>query len=111
MERPVTWVYVVAMNRVRREFRRHPGRDVASADIEDSSPTDPLSGVATSITVRSAIDRLATRQRAAIVLRYLADLTVPEVARAMRCSEGTVKSTLHAALGRLQVELGEDGEP
>ena len=35
------------------------------------------------------------------------DLTVPEIARAMRCSQGTVKSTLHAALGRLRVDLGD----
>ena len=35
-------------------------------------------------------------------------LTLAEVAEAMGCAEGTVKSTLHAALSHLRVELEED---
>jgi hypothetical protein len=40
-------------------------------------------------------------------LRYLADLPVADVASAMGCALGTVKSTVHAALTRLQIELDE----
>jgi len=36
-----------------------------------------------------------------VVLRYFSDLTVPEVAAAMGCREGTIKSRLSRALGRL----------
>jgi DNA-directed RNA polymerase specialized sigma24 family protein len=34
------------------------------------------------------------------VLRYIAQLSVAEIAGVMKCAEGTVKSTLHAALER-----------
>jgi RNA polymerase sigma factor (sigma-70 family) len=53
----------------------------------------------------SALTFLAQRQRVAVVLRYYADLPLAEIAEAMGCSVGTVKSTLHAALGRLRVDL------
>jgi RNA polymerase sigma factor (sigma-70 family) len=60
--------------------------------------------------LRDAIARLPERQRVAIVLRYLADLPLVDVAAAMGCAVGTVKSTLHAARARLEVDLGDDRE-
>jgi RNA polymerase sigma factor (sigma-70 family) len=101
MDRPDGWVYVVA---VRVAMRRRPPAAIAetpsiSRDIADT--------VVTHETLRAAIELLPDRQRLAIVLRYLADLSVADVAAAMGCAPGTVKSTLHAALTRLQVELDE----
>ncbi len=106
MDRPVTWVYVVAMNRARREFRRQERRDHVTGYAAPAT-TDTEGNVVTSVALHTAIEHLPPRQRAAVVLRYLADLTVPEVARAMDCAEGTVKSTLHSALERLHIELEE----
>ena len=111
MERPVAWVYVVAMNGMRREFRRAVRREAAVPDNAAPSQPDHAHTVVTSVTLHTALAELAPRQRTAVVLRYLADLTVPEVAKAMGCAEGTVKSTLHSALAHLQVELTEKGEP
>ena len=54
-----------------------------------------------------AIDQLPERQRLAIVLRYGLDLSLDDVAAAMGCAVGTVKSTLHTALARLHVSLDE----
>ena len=62
-------------------------------------------------TLGASIARLPERQRVALVLRYLVDLPVADVALAMGCATGTVKSTLHAALERLGVELQEQEEP
>ena len=55
-----------------------------------------------------AITTLPARQREAVVLRYLADLPLADVADAMGCAVGTVKATLHHALRALRVELEED---
>jgi DNA-directed RNA polymerase specialized sigma24 family protein len=41
----------------------------------------------------------------ATVLRFYGDLTNREIARAMRCSEGTVKATVHAGLKTLRFLL------
>ena len=48
------------------------------------------------------LEILPHEQRKTVVLRYYADLTVPEIARALGCREGTVKSRLHRALARLR---------
>jgi RNA polymerase sigma-70 factor (sigma-E family) len=45
---------------------------------------------------------LPTRQRAVIVLRYYEDLSEREIADALRCSVGTVKSTAHDAMTALR---------
>lgn len=44
------------------------------------------------------------RQRAVIVLRYLADLTEAQTAAAMSCSTGTVKSYSARALAALRAD-------
>ncbi|MCF6471079.1 SigE family RNA polymerase sigma factor [Nonomuraea sp. MG754425] len=54
------------------------------------------------LVLRSALARLTARQRAVLVLRYFEDLPEQEVARALGCSVGTVRSTAHRSLARLR---------
>jgi RNA polymerase sigma-70 factor (sigma-E family) len=58
--------------------------------------------------VLAAIRRLPDRQREALVLRYYLDLGEEEIARTMRISRGTVKSTTSRALAALGRILGEE---
>lgn len=51
--------------------------------------------------VWTALDSLPPRQRACAVLRYLEDLTEPEIGELLGCSTGTVKSQLHKAREKL----------
>jgi RNA polymerase sigma-70 factor (ECF subfamily) len=109
MDRPVAWVYVVALNKARRDRRRE--LEAPAPDILGEAP-DPAAAVTVGVSVRAALDQLAPRQRLAVVLRYLADLQVDEVAAAMGCTVGTAKATLHTARARLRIELapGEDDD-
>ena len=108
MERPGTWLYVVAV----RHLRRWLGRDrrlLAREAMSSQTPVrDPAADVVTGEWIAGALVELPARQRLAIVLRYFAELNVAEVAEVMGCSEGTVKSTVHAALGRLRIALTDD---
>ena len=57
-------------------------------------------------TTSSALRALPRRQREAVVLRFLVDLTEHDTARAMGCTRGTVKSAAARGLARLRVALG-----
>jgi RNA polymerase sigma-70 factor (sigma-E family) len=61
--------------------------------------------------VHQALAGLPARQRAAVVLRYLYDLPIDEVAAILGCSTGTVKSQTNAAIGKLRSVLGDHRQP
>jgi RNA polymerase sigma-70 factor, ECF subfamily len=109
LDRPAAWLYVVAMNHVRDGWRRDRREPRWDQEL-DTTTTDPSGGVTTALSVREAITTLPPRQREAVVLRYLADLSLTDVAEAMGCAVGTVKATLHHALGSLRIELEEDDD-
>ena len=103
MEQPVGWVYVVALNAERSRWRRE--RNAPDQGEAEAMLADPAGPVVTTIVMRDALTKLSPRQRTAVVLRYLADLSVADIARVMGCAEGTVKATLHQALRNLRVDL------
>jgi RNA polymerase sigma-70 factor (ECF subfamily) len=55
--------------------------------------------------IEEALERLSPRERSAFVLRFYQELSLKEVAEAMTCAEGTVKSLLHRAIKKLQKAL------
>lgn len=58
--------------------------------------------------VVAAVQALPARQRAAVVLRYYADLPEAEIAELLGCAVGTVKSQLAKARASLARRLGEE---
>ena len=101
LERPGTWVYVVAVRYGRRNLRRTPPAlpPVAPHDLEDQ-----LVG---SMYFDTVVATLPPRQRAVVVLRHLTGLPLADIAAALRISVGTVKSTLHAAHAALRIEAND----
>ena len=103
LERPGTWVYVVAVRKARRALADDRKRALG--------PDQPEPGVEAEVVsaqwIASTLSALTARQRAVVVLRHRGGLRVDEIAEALGISSGTVKSTLHAAYRRLRVELTE----
>ncbi len=103
-----------------RSAPAHPRRSLSTtaesepmAGSRGASPGSPGS-VAELVTDRrllvGAAGRLPKRQREAVVLRYLADLPVKEVAELMDCGEESVRTHLTRGIGRLRLNLGPDVE-
>lgn len=75
---------------------------LARADVAEGPEAD----ASTRLDVRSALLTLRPRLRACVVLRFYDDLTVPEIARQLGLSDGTVKRYLSDAIGALEGVLG-----
>lgn len=71
-----------------------------------ASTTSPEEGLVDRDAVWAAVRRLPVRQRAVIVLRYYEELSEAEIADALGCSRGTVKSQASAALRNLRSDPG-----
>lgn len=67
------------------------------------------SAVDTRDEVSRALARLSARERAVLVLRFFAGLSVPELADALGVPLGTAKSRLHHALGAMRAAVDADG--
>jgi RNA polymerase sigma-70 factor (sigma-E family) len=92
-----------AINRWRRRSRRVP--EAPLYDGADPPVADHAEVVAARGTVVAALRALPTRQRAAVVLRYLDDLSEADTAAAMGCSAGAVKSHTSRGLAHLRAVL------
>ena|ERR1019366_8036484 len=109
-DRPEGWVTRVASNLAIDRYRRRRRRPVAPM-TGPVGLVDPYLGERGDLVV--ALRRLPRRQREAVVLRYLGDLSEAQVAPEMGCSIGAVKS--HGARGltalrrQLSAAAGMDG--
>ena len=106
LDSPAGWVWRTATNQVRRLTRRraHEQRLLASVS---AGAHRAVESTGDDLDLRRAIASLSDRQRAAVVLYYLADLSVRDVAAAMGVATGTVDATLHHARARLHGLLAE----
>jgi RNA polymerase sigma-70 factor (ECF subfamily) len=104
MDAPEAWVHRVGVNVLRRQHRR---RVVEERLLRRHRP-EPAPPSHLSPDVWDALAALPSRQREAIALRYLLDLTQADVADAMGVAPGTAAATLHAARRNLADRLGLD---
>jgi RNA polymerase sigma-70 factor (sigma-E family) len=100
-------------SRGRRRVSEQRGNRVVWAAVRDDAGSSDVERTGDVLAVLDAVRSLPTRQREAIVLRYYADLSEADVASALGCSVGTVKSQLSKARSSLSrlLEGIESGEP
>ena len=102
---PEAWVRTVAMRVAVSSWRK--ARNRLLAHRRDHSP-DPLamSPEPDRVMLVKALQQIPAKQRQALVLHFIADLPVREVAAEMNAGEGTVKSWLSRGRAALKNELG-----
>jgi RNA polymerase sigma-70 factor, ECF subfamily len=99
------WLLRVATNRA-LSIRRRSARVVDLTVVPDhAAPGDLASESADHVALLAGVADLPVQMRAAVVLRYYADLPVDEVARALGKSPNTIKAQLQTALDRLRRSL------
>ena len=97
---PRAWLLTIAHNKaidhLRRSRRRHEELEDAGA-VEDPPGPDAE--------IWAAVAALPERQRAAVALRYIGDLSHREIAAAIGCSEEASRRSLHDGLATLRRQL------
>lgn len=106
-----TWFMRIVVNaayrhgRKRRRILLWSRPEEASPPVRDPSPEERSQAIEIQQRLAAAVRDLPKRQRAAFVLRYLEGLSTEETADIMDCAPGTVKASLHAAVGKLRRAL------
>ena len=102
-----TWIFTIAHNLCKNEYRSLTTRNEISLEEADyladhsSEPSQVAEQIDQHIFqhhLLKIINSLSPVQRSVFLLRFQENLTIPEIARIMRCPTGTVKSRLHNIL-------------
>jgi RNA polymerase sigma-70 factor, ECF subfamily len=104
-----TWLVRIAVNLAHdhnksrrlafwRRLTRADGVDVMQVADAHRSPEQVLIKNELVDAIRFAVDRLSERKRAVFLLRFVEDMALDEIARALNLESGTVKAHLHRAI-------------
>ena len=117
-----TWVYRIAVNRTINFLKRRKNRNQYSLDdLESSIQTDPdLVEMMSHVTPRreagltelqerlnEALQKLSESHRAVVTMHDIQGMTHADIAKVLKCSEGTVRSRLFYARQQLQGLLSD----
>ena len=106
------WAYRLLVracyDQLRTQRRQAPTLHLLAAD---GAAEDPAISIADREQLEQAFQRLPSEQRAAIVLQYYRDLTLPEIAEILQVPVGTVRSRIHYAKRALRAAIEADARP
>ncbi len=96
------WAYRIVTNKARDWIRARQRRRAAAAAVADQITVpdgnrNPELQVENADSLTALLADLSVEHRAVLLLRFVEELTVPEIAATLGLPEGTVKSRLHYA--------------
>ena len=94
-----SWLYTIthgiAVDRIRRNSSRELAEKVQLEDFEEAE--EPSFADEDAAAIHQALSQIGLRHREVLVLHFLEDMSIAEIAEVVGCSEGTVKSRMHYA--------------
>ena len=112
-ENPEGYAHQVVTRVVLSSARRRWWGELPTAELPEDTERGtgtPIQAVDERDALRRALLTLPVKQRSAVVLRYYLDMPEAEVAAAMQCPIGSVKSLTSRGLQALRSQLGESSE-
>ncbi|UCG76951.1 MAG: RNA polymerase sigma factor [Gemmatimonadota bacterium] len=118
--KPSTWLYTIALRTCQRMKRKRAGEPrhleslselLPTADegilraVDETDPLEALEREGVRASVQEAIGELPHSFRVPLVLKEMADLSVPEIAEITGLTEGTIKTRLYRARLKLRRAL------
>lgn len=108
-----SWLFTIARNKTMDYFRQH--KNISSIDnvIDLPDDNDPLSEVLHSeqtAALTKLIQALPEEDRELLRVRFLAEMSFPEIARFLHRNEEAVKKSIYRLLARLQSQLEVSNE-
>jgi RNA polymerase sigma-70 factor (sigma-E family) len=99
---PDAYVRRVLVNANRSRFRKRRVAEQLTGTVPEPVPQEVTRGSDDRVTLMAALLSLPPRQRSVVVLRFWLDMTETQVAEALGCSVGNVKSQASRALAALR---------
>jgi len=112
-----TWLFAITLNKCKRHLRKRKGRRNLLASLQKSndmldwvteSPEKAVSQSREDARLWSAVDSLDEKHRLVVILKYVFDLPIQDIAEILNVNSGTIHSRLHYARQRLQVSLRDE---
>ncbi len=100
-------VHGIAVDRIRSNMSREQAEAVHLADFQEAD--EPSFAEEDATAIHQALIKIGLLHREVLVLHFLEDLSLAEIAKVVGCSEGTVKSRLHYAKRAMKKILSRGG--
>ena len=106
------WLYKIATNCAYTTLKR-AGREVDLEDFDrlashDGHPEKRVIDREATRQLHSLLDELPPKQQAAVVMRYLQELSYAEIAQALDCSEDSARANVYQGIRRLRQETAQE---
>jgi RNA polymerase sigma-70 factor (ECF subfamily) len=108
------WLWRVARNRAYRALRRRAVVATEAIDeMEVAGDEEPatIDSAEQKQVLDASLVRLSPEQREVLLLRYIEELSYEQIAAAVGCGLGTVRSRLHYAKAALRSQMERNDEP
>jgi RNA polymerase sigma-70 factor (ECF subfamily) len=106
------WLYKIATNCAYTALKR-ANREAGVEDLDriassDGHPEKQVIDREAVAQLHSLLDVLPPKQQAAVVMRYLQELSYAEIAEALACSEDSARANVYQGIRRLRRESAQD---